>query len=243
MRVTRRYLLALCCLTLGGQGLATEWQDPGAIRAAAETFASQSLSGFRNVKISASNVDDRIRLAHCGAPLQAAAPRGLSGGQGIVAVSCPGPKEWQLFVPVRASYLVDTLVARHSLRRGQILTGGDLRIEQRESSGLPAAYLTRLEEAIGMTLRRAIPGGAVLNPASLEAPRAVRRGDLVTLVAGSTGVSVKSEGHAIEDGTLNQRVRVRTRSGRIVEGTVGPDNQVFIGAAARQIRQNTGNES
>ncbi|NNC63617.1 MAG: flagellar basal body P-ring formation protein FlgA [Gammaproteobacteria bacterium] len=243
MRAKLGYLLVLCCLTLGGQGLAAEWQDPGAIRAAAEAFASQSLTGFHSVKISASSVDERTRLPRCGAPLQATSPRGLSGGQGIVAVSCPAPKQWQLFVPVRASYLVEVLVARHSLRRGQLLVASDLRIEQRESSGLPAAYLTRPEEATGMTLRRAVPGGTVLNPAALEAPRAVRRGDLVTLIAGNTGVVVKSEGHAIEDGTLNQRVRVRTRSGRIVEGTVGPDNQVFIGAAARQIRQNTGNES
>ena len=54
---------------------------------------------------------------------------------------------------------------------------------------------------------------------------------------------VKSDGHAIEDGTLNQRVRVRTRSGRIVEGTVGPDNEVFIGAAARQLRLKDANRS
>ncbi len=240
MRVKRNYLLALCGLTLVGQGLAAEWHDPGAIRAAAEAFASQTLTGFDSVKISASSVDERTRLPRCSAPLEAAAPRGLSGGQGIVAVSCAAPKSWKLFVPVRASFLVETLVARHSLRRGQLLTGADLRIEQRESSGLPAAYLTRPEEALGMTLRRAVPRGAVLNPAALTAPRAVRRGDLVTLVAGSAGVEVKSEGHAIEDGTLNQRVRVRTRSGRIVEGTVGPDNQVFIGAAARRIRANAG---
>lgn len=243
MRAMRRYLLALCCLTLGGQGLAAQWQDPGAIRAAAEAFATQSLAGFSSVKISASSVDDRIRLPSCGAPLQASAPRGLSGGQGIVAVSCAAPKPWQLFVPVRASYLVGTLVARHSLRRGQLLGASDLRIEQRESSGLPASYLTRPEEAIGLTLRRAVPGGAVLNPATLDAPRAVRRGDLVTLIAGTGSVVVKSEGHAIEDGTLNERVRVRTRSGRIVEGTAGPDNQVFMGAAARQIRQNQADQS
>ena len=239
----RRYLAALCCLSLCGQAPAAEWQDPQAIRAAAETFASRSLAGLSSVKISASNVDERIRLPRCGAPLETASPRGLSRGQGVVAVSCPSPKAWQLFVPVRASFLVSTLVARHSLRRGQLLTAGDLRIEQRESSGLPAAYLTRPEEAVGMTLRRAVPGGAILNPAALAAPRAVRRGELVTLIAGSSGVVVKSEGHAIEDGTLNQRVRVRTRSGRIVEGTVGPDNQVFIGSAARRMRENQANRS
>ena len=238
----RRCLLLLSALMLAGQAFPAQWHDPGAIRGAAELYASRTLSGREGVKISASGIDERIRLPLCEAPLQATAPRGLSGGQGIVAVSCPAPKAWQLFVPVRASYLVGTLVTRHSLRRGQLLTAADLRVEQRESSGLPAAYLTRPEEAIGMTLRRAVPGGAVVNPAALEAPLAVRRGDLVTLVAGSAGIIVKSEGHAIEDATLSQRVRVRTRSGRIVEGTVGADNQVYVGAAARHMRQNRGNE-
>lgn len=237
MRAIRHCLTPLFCLALTGQGLAADWHDPAEIRAAAEAFASESLEGFSGVKISASNIDNRVHMPRCSTPLQASAPRGLSGGQGVVAVSCAAPQTWQLYVPVRASYLVDVLVARHSLNRGQLLTAEDVRIEQRESSGLPSAYLTRRGEVIGMTLRRNVPGGTVLNPAVLEAPLAVRRGDLVTLIAGGTGIEVKSEGEAIEDGILNQRVRVRTVSGRIVEGTVGPDREVFIGTAARKLRQ------
>ena len=242
MRLIRRHLVALFCATLCGQGLAVEWHDPAEIRAAAEAFATESLESFSGVKISASNVDNRTRLARCGAPLQTSAPRGLSGGQGVVAVSCPAPTKWQLFVPVRASYLVHVLVAQHGLPRGRLVTAEDVRVEQRESNGLPSAYLTRPEDAIGMTLRRTVPGGAVLNPAVLEAPLAVRRGDLVTLISGGAGVEVKSEGEAIENGILNQRVRVRTVSGRIVEGTAGPDSQVFIGTAARKLRQIQANQ-
>ena len=228
-------LLLLCLLTLAVQGFASEWQDPSSIREAAETFAHESLAGFSGVKILASGIDERVRLPRCAAPLTATAPRGLTGGQGVVNVGCKQPSAWQLFVPVRASYLIGAVVASQGLRRGQLLTAADLRVEQRDSGSLPAAYLSRLDEALGMKLRRSVPAGAVLNPAALDTPRAVRRGELVTLIAGGSGVLVKSQGEALEDAALDSRLRVRTPSGRVVEGIVGPDNQVFIGAAARQM--------
>jgi flagella basal body P-ring formation protein FlgA len=223
----------ICLLMLATQGFASEWQDPASIQAAAERYAERSLDGYDSVKILASGVDQRIRLPRCDRPLEASAPRGLSGGQGVVSVACASPQSWQLYVPVRASFRVATVVARNGLSRGQILKAADLRIEARDSAGLPATYLSRIEDAVGQSLRRSVPAGAVLNPAVLDLPRAVRRGERVTLIAGSTGVTVKSEGEALEDAALDARLRVRTASGRIVEGTVGPDNQVFIGAAPR----------
>ena len=228
-----------CCTLIGlsmlaAQGFAADWQDPASIQAAAEAYAEQSLDGYDSVKILASGVDDRIRLPRCEAALEASAPRGLRGGQGVVSVACSTPQSWQLYVPVRASYRVATVVARHGLNRGQTVTAADLRLEARDSTGLPASYLSRIEDAVGQTLRRSVPGGAVLNPAVLDAPRAIRRGERVTLIAGNTAVTVKSEGEALEDGTLDARLRVRTASGRIVEGTVGPDNQVFIGSVPRE---------
>jgi flagella basal body P-ring formation protein FlgA len=221
----------LCLLILATQGLAADWQDPASIREAAEDFVRLGLSGRDGVKISASGLDERVRLPRCGVALEAAAPRGLAGGQGLVTVSCAAPAAWQLFVPVRASYLVDVVVARQALRRGQRLTAAELAIVRRDSTGLPASYLGSVEDALGMTLKRGLPAGALVSPALLDVPQAVARGELVTLIAASAGVLVKAEGRALENAALDERLRVRTASGRIVEGTAGPGNQVYVGSA------------
>ena len=83
---------------------------------------------------------------------------------------------------------------------------------------------------MGLVVQRTVPPGTVLVAGALDRPRLVERGALVTLVAGRSGVIVKSEGVALEDATLNQRVRVRTRAGRIVEGIADATGQVRVGS-------------
>ena len=69
----------------------------------------------------------------------------------------------------------------------------------------------------------------MLVPAALEHPELIERGALVTLVSGGGSVSVRSEGVALEGGRLNQRVRVRSPSGRVVEGVVEASGEVRVG--------------
>jgi flagella basal body P-ring formation protein FlgA len=79
-------------------------------------------------------------------------------------------------------------------------------------------------------MRRTQPAGAVVTAAALEAPEVVRRGELVTVTSGSGPISVKSEGVALGPARLGQRLRVRTASGRVIEGTADGPGQVRVGS-------------
>ena len=85
-------------------------------------------------------------------------------------------------------------------------------------------------DVVGLALRRTQAAGAVLTTAALQAPEVVRRGELVTLTAGDGPVSVKSEGVALEAARLKQRIKVRTASGRVIEGTAEAPGQVRVGS-------------
>ena len=223
-------LLSLSAGSFPGQAEAAEWQSPESIRAAAEQLVLQALAGQSQVSVEARGVDPRLKLPACTVPLQARAERSLRNGQGTVTVSCTGQSPWKLFVPVRAVHNVEVVVASRSLARGLRLGREDLKVELRPSNILPVAYLTRLEDALGLSVQRTIPPGTVLVPGALDRPRLVQRGSLVTLVAGRSGIIVKSDGVALEDATLNQRVRVKTRAGRVVEGIVEASSQVRVGS-------------
>ncbi len=232
---TRKIALLLPATLLLGQGaltqaLGAEWQRPEEIRIAAEQFVLLSLAGRTNVSVEARGVDERLKLPACSVPLEAYGERALRNGQGTVTVACSGTSSWKLFVPVRAVHNVEVVVAARSLSRGERLSTGDLQLELRSSSSLPIAYLTRTEDALGLQVRRTIPPGTILVPGALDRPHLVERGSLVTLVAGRSGVIVKSEGIALGDAMLNQRVRVKTRAGRVVEGVVDAPNQVRVGS-------------
>jgi flagellar basal body P-ring formation protein FlgA len=168
-------------------------------------------------------------LPVCTEPLDAQLQRSLVRGQGTVAVSCRNPSPWRLFVPVRVIEQVSVVVARRGLAAGDVLTAADLDARTQASTSLPYDFISDLEQAIGLTVRRAVPAGTVLAPATLVHPELVERGALVTLVSGSGTIRVKSEGVALEGGRVKERVRVRSQSGRIVEGVVEASGEVRVG--------------
>ncbi len=206
-----------------------QWQSPQSIRSAAERYVHRILAGQSDVLIEVRGVDERLKLPACSQPLEAYAERSLRNGQGSVSVVCSGDPEWRLFVPVRASHAIAVVVATSSLMRGQRLSNAHVNLQPRQTTTLPFDYLTRMEDVVGLTLRRSVSAGTVLVPAALDRPKLVQRGALVTLVAGQRGIIVKADGTALEDATLGERVTVRTQVGRVVEGVVEAPNRVRVG--------------
>jgi flagellar basal body P-ring formation protein FlgA len=225
----RAALVALVLTVTSAAAAPAEWQPPESIRLAAETYALELLSGRPGVSVEVVAIDDRLKLPRCTEPLTATSDGPLANGRGTVSVSCPAERSWKLFVPVRTAHDVDVVVASSSVQRGHVLGPDDLRLERRPSSAVPYQYLTSLDEALGYTVRRTLPSGSVVAPASLEKPEAVRRGAPVTLVTGRAGVTVHGEGVALESAGLGDRIRVRTPVGRVIEGTVEADSRVRVG--------------
>ena len=221
-------LIALCCLC-AQTGFAAQWQTPQSIADSAENLVRQALRGVDGLTVTATSVDSRIKLPVCDQPLSARASSALRGGNGTVQVSCTGPTPWKLYVPVRSSHRVEVLVAKHNVARGQLITEQDVAIERRASESLPYEYLTDTSEAIGLKAKRTLSAGMILGPAALATRMLVRRSGLVALVVKTSGIMVKSEGVALSDARLHQRVRVRTPTGRVVEGIVEAQDRVRMG--------------
>jgi flagella basal body P-ring formation protein FlgA len=221
--------LAAGALTPGSRAAAdAQWQPIESIKVAAVAAMRASL-GNTDASIEAVAVDERLKLPACARSLDARLEREVRNGQGTVAVSCAAAEPWRLFVPVRVVEQVSVIVARRGLTAGAVLTGEDLEVRTQASTSLPLDYLSDPAQAIGLTVRRTIPAGTLLAGAALEAPELIERGALVTLVAGSGSVRVKSEGVALEAARRHGRVRVKTASGRIVEGVVEASGEVRVG--------------
>ena len=202
------------------------WQPTETIAEAARMAAAATGVG----EVETAVIDARLKLARCGGPLEAKIERAFVRGAGTVAVSCDGPTPWRLFVPVRAVNDVTVLVLARNVQPGEVLTAEDLSVAPRTSASLPYDYLTDRTQAVGLTIRRTQPAGAVVTAAALEAPEVVRRGELVTLTSGAGPINVKSSGVALEAARLNQRLKVRSASGRVIEGTASGPGQVRVGS-------------
>jgi flagella basal body P-ring formation protein FlgA len=145
-----------------------------------------------------------------------------------VSVSCAAPA-WSLYVPVRISSERQVLVATRNLRAGEALTAEAIGTQVRDTSQLPAGFVTDSSLAVGKILRQPVAAGATLSPAALGQAPSIKRGQLVTLRSRAGAIEVRAQGKALSDGAPGDRIKVENESSnREVEGQVSADGSVEV---------------
>lgn len=213
-------LLPLLLLLLPLAATAAGYQPVESIRdAALATVADRHAPGVH----AEASVDSSLRLPQCPQALEASA-----SGNGVAEVGCPAAG-WRLYVPLRVQRLQPVLVLARSVAAGEPLTADLFAIEQRDTSRLHAGALGDPAQAAGRVARRALGAGAVLTAQDLISPRAVRRGDAVTLVSRHGAVEVRASGRALGEAGTDERVSVENlASRRIVQGVVRGNGEVEV---------------
>lgn len=221
-------LLAACLLSpLAAADDAVQSLDSIRMAAAqAARAALQPLGG--DLRLGTIQIDSRLRVAVCAAPLQAQLDS-PAAARSIIAVHCEGPVAWTLRVPVQAEVWRPVAVLTNPLGRGALVGADQVRMQPREVLGLSRGYFGAIDQVVGRQARRNLKANDVLNPGMIEAARLVKRGDLVVVSAEDGRIAVRSQGIALQDGAEGASVRVRNaRSGRVVSGEVTARGTVSV---------------
>ncbi len=203
---------------------ANAWQSHAAIRATAESFLQAFVSsqheGRSEVKLG--QLDRRLKLKSCHAPLDAfMPPGGRVTGNTTIGVRCPDEGGWSIYVAARIDVFGPVLVARQPVARGTPIQAGDLELVERNLSNLPYGYYTDMQPILGQLAKRTITGATVITPTMLQAPKLVKRGERVSVIAETGALTIRTVGQALGDGKSGDLVRVRAAgSNRIINGTV-----------------------
>jgi flagellar basal body P-ring formation protein FlgA len=224
---TFRRLVPLLTL-LSAPAFAQEPQSLDSIRAAAQSYVLKQVPSEKpgSVQVDVGALDSRLRLIPCAEPLKAALPPGATfRARMTVAVSCPAPTNWTVYVPVSIETQTSVLVLRHAAGRGARLSTEDVEVQTRTVSGAGDDYLTEPAELEGRTLKRPLGAGAAVTADAMVADSLVKRGQQVTLLAAAGGMEVRARGVVMNDAPAAGRVKAQNlSSGRIVEGIVeSPD--------------------
>lgn len=199
--------LTLCSLLgLPIADAAPALQDLAAVAAAAEAAVTARGSG---IHAKAEALDGRLRLAACDRPLDTALPPSPKAARLAVRVSCPGAAAWSVLVPVQVETQAVVVVARRSLVPGTMLTADDLARVERRIPGLTDCCSADPAALVGQRVRRPIAADAPVPLDSLEAAPLVRRGEMVTVIAGAPGFEVRATGIAMADARQGDALRVR----------------------------------
>lgn len=177
------------------------------------------------VEINVGAVDNRLRIGQCDQPLVMGTQdsSGL-GGNLTVNVQCKGTYPWSVHVPAQVHIFAAIPVAARALTRGDLVSAADISEEVVNISTIRQEFLNSPDAAIGKEIKRNINQGDPLRSANLDAPTAIKRGDMVALASSAGAIRVVTTGTAMSDGRIGQKIRIRnTQSARVVSARVtGP---------------------
>lgn len=171
-----------------------------------------------NLSVNAANIDPRIKATDCPEPLDTSASSTSSTRSNInVLVECPAD-DWKVYVPVRISASVPMIVSTRQLGRGEIISASDVTTSMIELQRFRKDGFTTYDQVIGAKLKRNVRLGDVVERNDVCV---VCRNEKVTIQAVKGGMTITTQGTALQDGSAGDQVRVKNdKSQRIIEGIV-----------------------
>lgn len=102
----------------------------------------------------------------------------------------------------------EVLVTRKPLGRYKPITEDDVEMQKLNLANLPSNVITDPEAVLGKRTKRAIGAKTVLRANLVEFPPLVKRGDVVVIIAESSGLKISALGQVKKKGGLGDRIPV-----------------------------------
>jgi len=105
------------------------------------------------------------------------------------------------------------VVAVRPVGRGSIVTAADIEVRMMEPTAKTAGKRNAFEsidKLIGMEVRQALREGEVVFSDQLQSPIVIKRGELVTVSAHTSGIRVRTSARALQDGSTGNLIQVES---------------------------------
>lgn len=187
-------------------------------------------SNYSRTEIQMGQLDPRLRLSQCPLPLTATlAPGSRFTGKATVHIRCNSTSPWTVYVSAKIRLYGKVVQTANPLSRGHVLKSADLMTVEEDLSRIQFGYFVDKKSLIGKQLKRNLPQNKIIRANYVKYKTLVKRGELVSIIAGNSQYSVKMTGTAMGSGALGDRIRVKnTSSKRVVEGTIKEAGVVSI---------------
>ncbi len=143
-------------------------------------------------------------------------------------IKCLNPN-WTGRAIAEVSVWAQVVVANRAIERAEVIKAEDVTLTEQDLANISRTPLFAIEDATGRSCKRRIRKGDLVSPFLLDSPQLISRGDLVVLLITVDGFSASTQGTALEDARVGQRVKVEnSNSGKVVEGVVLASGQVLV---------------
>ncbi len=189
--------------------------------------AAQAWPGVQ-ARAETGRVDDRLKLPAC-RDLQFSLPMGTRlGNSGSFGAECRKPAKWRIYLSYRMHLSGPALVAQRPIAARSAL--GPDALEERfiDYEYPPSRYLTDPHLPAGTYVNRPLVAGQAVLAEWLAQPPVINAGQWVRVQAQGGGFTVSQEGKALNTAAEGEVVRVKTRSGRTLQGLAQADGSVRV---------------
>ena len=132
----------------------------------------------------------------------------------------------------------EVAVLNRTVGRGEPVTAADVTVERRPRDGAPPDALAA--SGGGEVAQRSLNAGAVLRTGDVAPPELVARGEAVTIVYESPGISLAMRGQATDAGRLGATVNVvNVASKKVLQAVVVGPGRVSVGPTPLQRQAST----
>lgn len=104
----------------------------------------------------------------------------------------------------------DVVTPTRTLRPGTLITSADLAVKDADHQGM----FDRIEDVAGQEARIALYAGRPIPFDAIGPPAVVQRNEIVALQFQTSGLTITTEGRALERGGVGDRVRIMNLSSR-----------------------------
>ncbi len=218
----QRLILALLCISYAAFASA-ERQSLASLKQIAIEYIKAQNQGLvtGRIEVDASNLDTRIRVNKCqGNPIAFLPSSYKPASARAVGVKCLSPK-WQIYVPVKIKIFSPAVVAARPLKAGMIVNFSDVSVKEVNIKRLRHHYYEDPEKLIGKQIKHTVKIGQAITKRDVIEPKVIKRGQFVRIQARNGALAVTMNGIAMQDGRVNQLIRVKNSStGRVIQAVV-----------------------
>ncbi|HLJ12168.1 MAG TPA: flagellar basal body P-ring formation chaperone FlgA [Planctomycetaceae bacterium] len=129
--------------------------------------------------------------------------------------------------------LPNVLVPTANLPKGHVVRAEDVSWKQQPVTTAAGTYVDHEEMVVGQETKRSLRAGEPISTVDIRGVPLIRRGDIVSIVARSHGIVVRTDGKALADGSLGQSIKLVSLDGRReLSGRVSGYHEATVGPAA-----------
>lgn len=203
------------------------------LKAQVHDYVAQQLDASPSTKwlVEVRGLDPRIKLTDCPTGIEFR----LTGKQqhierrNTIQASCilhDKKSLWSIYIPTQVKRMEPAVMTTGHIAAGEVISEEDIKLEFIDTFSLRGQHYAELAQVVGSKTKQPLRPQQLIKSRNLCQ---VCKGEAVIIEAVGSGLSIKTSGTALEDGTVGQSIRVKNkRSGRKISAAVVTTGRVQI---------------